>query len=132
MAPTAMALHGLSPGLPVIGLTRWARWLAYVLLHRQSVRRARVVAVQASASIYRILDNKYYMDKFNENVLSRGARLLLGNGPLEGRRCGLIDGGIVNGSAQVGRLVRRRRLAHLPDRLQLYHYAFVMILGASA
>jgi NADH:ubiquinone oxidoreductase subunit 5 (subunit L)/multisubunit Na+/H+ antiporter MnhA subunit len=47
--------------------------------------------------IYTLLDNKYYMDWFNENVLARGARAL-GTGLWKGGDQAVIDGAIVNGS----------------------------------
>ena len=37
--------------------------------------------------VYRLLDNKYYIDWFNENVLAPLARGM-GHGPVEGRRRG--------------------------------------------
>jgi NADH-quinone oxidoreductase subunit L len=49
--------------------------------------------------IYRLLDNKYYMDWFNEHVLSAGARLL-GTGLWKGGDVGVIDGVVIDGSAR--------------------------------
>ncbi|MBG6081516.1 NADH-quinone oxidoreductase subunit L [Rubrivivax gelatinosus] len=73
-----------------------------------------------------VLENKYYMDWFNENVLAAGARLV-GTGLWKGGDVGLIDGAIVNGSAKtVGMLagvLRRVQTGHL------YWYALVMLLG---
>jgi NADH-quinone oxidoreductase subunit L len=76
--------------------------------------------------IYTVLDNKYYMDRFNEIVFSGGARLL-GGGLWNIGDKGLIDGLVVNGSAKlVGLLSKGVRLLQTG---YLYHYAFVMILG---
>ncbi|WP_020693839.1 NADH-quinone oxidoreductase subunit L [Noviherbaspirillum massiliense] len=79
--------------------------------------------------IYTVLDNKYYMDKLNEVVFARGARLLGGGLWNVGDR-GLIDGLIVNGSAKVvgwfSALIRHLQSGYI------YHYAFVMILGVLA
>jgi NADH-quinone oxidoreductase subunit L len=76
--------------------------------------------------IYTILDNKYYMDKFNEVVFGNGARLLGGGLWRIGDRT-LIDGLIVNGSAKVvgwfSALIRHFQTGYI------YHYAFVMIIG---
>ena len=47
----------------------------------------------------RVLENKYYMDWFNEHVLAAGARLL-GIGLWKGGDVALIDGALVNGSAR--------------------------------
>ncbi|MGC4080416.1 MAG: NADH-quinone oxidoreductase subunit L [Rubrivivax sp.] len=73
-----------------------------------------------------VLENKYYMDWFNEHVLAAGARLI-GTGLWKGGDVGIIDGAIVNGSAKtVGVLAgvfRRVQTGHL------YWYALVMLLG---
>jgi len=84
-------------------------------------------AIQARFGfIYRLLDNKYYFDWFNENVLARLARLT-GMGLWKGGDEGLIDTVLVNGSARaVG------GLAVIGKRLQtghLYWYALVMLMG---
>jgi NADH-quinone oxidoreductase subunit L len=76
--------------------------------------------------IYRLLDNKYYMDQFNETVFAGGARAL-GSGLWNVGDKGLIDGLIVNGSAKMvgwfSTLIRRLQSGYI------YHYAFVMIIG---
>ena len=75
--------------------------------------------------LYRILENKYYMDWFNESVIAPAARGL-GVGLWRGGDVGLIDGAL-NGSADgVG------ATAGMLRRVQngyLYWYALVMILG---
>ncbi|QAU34697.1 NADH-quinone oxidoreductase subunit L [Janthinobacterium sp. 17J80-10] len=77
-------------------------------------------------AVHTLLDNKYYMDKFNEVVFAGGARALGGGLWKVGDR-GLIDGLIVNGSARVvewfARITRHFQSGYI------YHYAFVMILG---
>ncbi|MCB2043387.1 MAG: NADH-quinone oxidoreductase subunit L, partial [Rhodoferax sp.] len=76
--------------------------------------------------LYTVLENKYYMDWFNENVLARAARGL-GTGLWKGGDQGLIDGALVNGSWKLVGWV-----ASIVRRLQsgfLYHYALSMILG---
>ena len=77
-------------------------------------------------AIYTLLDNKYYMDKINEVVFARGARVIGGGLWNVGDRT-LIDGLIVNGSAKVvgwfSALIRHLQSGYI------YHYAFVMILG---
>ena len=76
--------------------------------------------------IYTLLENKYYMDWFNENVLARGARAL-GTGLWKGGDQAIIDGAIVNGSwklvSRISGMVRWFQSGYL------YHYALVMILG---
>jgi len=76
--------------------------------------------------IYTLLDNKYYMDKFNDVVFAGGARLL-GGGLWNVGDKGLIDGLIINGSAKV--VGWFSRLIRLFQSGYIYHYAFVMILG---
>ena len=78
------------------------------------------------APITRILENKYYFDWFNENVLAAGARLL-GRGLWKGGDQGLIDGLAVNGSARVVGVVAG--VVRLVQTGHLYWYALVMILG---
>jgi NADH-quinone oxidoreductase subunit L len=76
--------------------------------------------------IHTLLDNKYYMDKFNEVVFAGGARGL-GKGLWQVGDRALIDGLIVNGSAKLvgwfSTIVRTFQTGYI------YHYAFVMILG---
>ncbi|HWK61170.1 MAG TPA: NADH-quinone oxidoreductase subunit L [Eoetvoesiella sp.] len=79
--------------------------------------------------LYTILENKYYADWFNEQVLSRGARCL-GRGLWQGGDRGIIDGIVINGSARVVGMV-----ASISRYLQsgyIYHYAFAMIIGIMA
>ncbi|HJW55393.1 MAG TPA: NADH-quinone oxidoreductase subunit L [Burkholderiaceae bacterium] len=77
-------------------------------------------------AIYTLLDNKYYMDKFNDIVFAGGARVL-GGGLWNVGDKNLIDGLIVNGSAKVvgwfSSIIRHFQTGYI------YHYAFVMILG---
>ncbi|CAN5224993.1 NADH-quinone oxidoreductase subunit L [soil metagenome] len=77
-------------------------------------------------ALYTLLDNKYYMDKFNDVVFAGGARLL-GGGLWNVGDKALIDGLIVNGSAKVVGW-----FSVLSRKLQsgyIYHYAFTMIFG---
>jgi NADH-quinone oxidoreductase subunit L len=79
--------------------------------------------------VYKLLDNKYYMDWFNEHVLSAGARLL-GMGLWKGGDVALIDGVMINGSARaVGAIAQLTRLFQTGH---LYFYALVMLLGIFA
>jgi len=76
--------------------------------------------------IYRLLENKYYFDWFNENVLARASRGL-GTALWRGGDQAVIDGAIVNGSAgAVGWLAARARLIQSGF---LYSYAFWMIVS---
>ncbi len=76
--------------------------------------------------VYRILMNKYYLDRFNEVVFAGGARMI-GRGLWKGGDQGLIDGLAINGSARlvgwfsgVLRLVQNGRINS---------YAISMIVG---
>jgi len=81
------------------------------------------------ATVYRVLEHKYYFDWFNENVIAAGARSL-GRGLWKRGDESVIDGWLVNGSANaVGRLAGFVR--HLQTGY-LYHYAFAMVIGLSA
>jgi NADH-quinone oxidoreductase subunit L len=77
-------------------------------------------------AIHTLLDNKYYMDKFNQAVFAGGARALGGGLWKVGDRA-LIDGLIVNGSAKV--VGWFSSMIRLIQSGYIYHYAFVMILG---
>jgi NADH-quinone oxidoreductase subunit L len=73
-----------------------------------------------------LLDNKYYFDWFNENVLAAGGRLL-GRALWKGGDQFIIDDGLVNGSAGIV-----GTLAGMLRRVQsgyLYSYAFWMVIG---
>jgi NADH-quinone oxidoreductase subunit L len=78
--------------------------------------------------VYRVLDNKYYIDWFNENVLAVLARGM-GQGLWKGGDQAVIDG-LINGSARaVGGLGAAVRLLQTGF---IYWYALVMVLGVFA
>ena len=79
--------------------------------------------------IYRILDNKYGFDQFNEWLFGAGSRQL-GNKLWQHGDVTFIDGLLVNGSAKlVGWF---SGVARLVQTGMLYHYAFAMLLGMLA
>ena len=78
------------------------------------------------ALFYEVLDNKYYFDWFNEIVISKNIRLLASLFWRIGDEV-LIDGIVVNGTAQTIRLFSR--LIRTLQSGYLYHYAFAMIIG---
>ncbi|MDP3618579.1 MAG: proton-conducting transporter membrane subunit, partial [Ramlibacter sp.] len=120
--PVQMAAHGLMTlpfWLAVAGVvTAWYMYLINPAL--PAAIKARVMP------LYTLLENKYYLDWFNENVLARGARLL-GVGLWKGGDERIIDGGLVNGSARgvgwISGVVRWMQTGYI------YHYAFAMIVG---
>jgi NADH-quinone oxidoreductase subunit L len=79
--------------------------------------------------IYRLLENKYYMDWINENLLAPAARAM-GTGLWKGGDQAVIDGLAVNGSARavgfIASVVRTVQSGYL------YWYAFAMIAGLAA
>jgi NADH-quinone oxidoreductase subunit L len=76
--------------------------------------------------LHKVLDNKYYMDKFNEVVFAAGS-LKLGRGLWKGGDQAIIDGIAINGSARmVGLLSSAARWLQTG---YIYHYAIAMIVG---
>jgi NADH-quinone oxidoreductase subunit L len=120
--PLAMATHAFST-MPF--------WLAlagvvtayYMYMVNPAVPAAIQRAVQP---IYTLLENKYYMDWINENILARGARLL-GVGLWKGGDQAVIDGAVVNGSWKLVGWVAG--VARWFQSGYLYHYALAMIVG---
>jgi NADH-quinone oxidoreductase subunit L len=118
----AMAVHSLS-SLPL-----WLAVAGVVLSWWFYMKQPAIpAAIKARFGfIYRLLDNKYYMDWFNEHVIAAGTRMA-GNGLWKGGDVGLIDGLLVNGSARVvGGIAQITRLFQTGH---LYFYALVMLLG---
>ncbi|SEQ47192.1 NADH-quinone oxidoreductase subunit L [Giesbergeria anulus] len=123
--PVAMAMHGLQTApfwLAVAGVA-----LSYYMY---MVNPAVPTAIKkACMPIFTLLENKYYLDWINENILARGARAL-GTGLWKGGDQMLIDGAVVNGSWKlvgwIAGLVRRMQTGYV------YHYALVMLLGVFA
>ncbi|KCB48125.1 proton-translocating NADH-quinone oxidoreductase, chain L [Bordetella hinzii 1277] len=99
-------------------------WYCYLINPKVPAR------IQASLSgLNKVLENKYYVDWVNEQIIARGARCL-GHGLWQTGDRGLIDGLLVNGSARVVGWV-----AAVSRHLQsgyIYHYAFAMIIGIMA
>ena len=120
--PVAMALHAFSTA---------QFWLALAgvvcAYYMYMINPALPAAIKRAAQpIYTLLENKYYMDWINENILARGARLL-GTGLWKGGDQALIDGAVVNGSWKlVGWVAGTVRWVQSG---YLYHYALAMIVG---
>jgi NADH-quinone oxidoreductase subunit L len=74
--------------------------------------------------IYTLLENKYYMDWFNENVLARGARAL-GTGLWKAGDQGSLKVGVVNGSWKL--VAGFQGVVRVMQTGYLYHYALVML-----
>jgi NADH-quinone oxidoreductase subunit L len=84
---------------------------------------------ERAGPLYKLLDNKYYFDAFNEKILAAGGRAL-GLALWRGGDVAVIDGAAVNGSARLvgwaSGVVRNLQTGYL------YHYAFATIIGLSA
>ena len=120
--PVNMALHAFT-SLP------FALALAGVALsyYMYMVNPALPTAIKRVFNpIYVLLENKYFLDWFNEHILARGARLLGKELWVVGDET-IIDGWIVNGSWKtVGRVsewVRGLQSGYI------YNYALIMLLG---
>ena len=120
--PVAMAMHALSTApfwLALAGVV--SAWYMYLVNPAVPAAFARILR-----PLVVLLENKYFLDWINENILARGARLL-GTGLWKGGDRALIDGLMVNGSWRlvgwISSKVRQLQSGYL------YHYALVMILG---
>ena len=120
--PWEMAMHGFTT-LPF--------WLAAAGVLSSYLMYMVFPAVPAALKqrvmpLYTLLENKYYLDWINENIIARGARAL-GTGLWKVGDQAVIDGAVVNGSWKlvgwVASIVRKGQTGYL------YHYALVMILG---
>ena len=117
-----MALHGLQTlpfWLAVAGVA--TAWFFY--MKRPDIP----AAIQRKfAWVYRLLDNKYYLDQFNEWAFAGGARKL-GHALWKFGDVTIIDGIMVNGTAKV--IGWFAGVARVVQSGYLYTYAFWMILG---
>jgi NADH-quinone oxidoreductase subunit L len=120
--PAQMALHGLTAAPFWLALSGSVlAWYMYM------VNPALPAAIKRMfMPVFTLLENKYYLDWFNENILARGTRAL-GTALWKGGDQKLIDGALVNGSWKlvgwVSSVVRRLQSGYI------YHYAFGMIIG---
>jgi NADH-quinone oxidoreductase subunit L len=130
MTELAKLVHG-PVELAVHSLATPALWLAvsgvvlawYMYLVNPAVPAAFMKALKP---LHTVLENKYYLDWFNENVLAKSARGL-GIGFWKGGDQGLIEGAVVNASWKLVGLVSR--LVRFAQTGFLYHYALVMLAG---
>lgn len=120
--PVQLALHGLTslPFWLALSGVASAYYMYIVNPALPGLIKTRV------RPLYNLLENKYYLDWINENILARGARAL-GTFLWKVGDQFLIDGTLVNGSwkvvARLSGMVRKAQSGYL------YHYALVMILG---
>ena len=130
LAHHAESYHGVV-GFVLHGLTALPFWLAmagvataYYLYMVRPDLPARLQ--QRFQWLYRLLDNKYYFDDFNQKVFAGGSRMI-GQLLWKVGDQTIIDGAVVNGTARtvgmVAKVVRHVQSGYL------YHYAFAMIIG---
>jgi NADH-quinone oxidoreductase subunit L len=120
--PLQMAMHAFSTApfwLALAGVvTAYLMYMVYPAVPAAIKRNV--------MPVFNLLENKYYLDWINENILARGARAL-GTGLWKVGDQAVIDGTLVNGSWKlvgwVSSIVRKGQSGYL------YHYALVMILG---
>ena len=118
----AMGLHGF------VSLPFWLALAGVVVagyLYLVNPRLTDLIEARTTW-LYKLLDNKYYLDRINEIVFAGGARRL-GGGLWKRGDQSAIDGFVVNGSARfVGWFASVVRTAQTG---YIYHYAFAMIIG---
>ena len=120
--PLGMAIHGLST-LPLL-LAMLGVALAFYLYVINPALPAKLR--KQFGFIVKILEEKYYFDRFNDFFFAGGARKL-GEVFFKAGDRAIIDGAMVNGSARsIGAL--SGMLRHLQTGY-IYHYAFVMVAG---
>jgi NADH-quinone oxidoreductase subunit L len=130
MEELAKGFHG-ALGMAIHGLSTLPFWLAlggvvtayvfYMLKPEIPAAFARIFS-----PVVRVLENKYYMDWINENLVAPAARGL-GRGLWKGGDVGFIDNIVIDGSARtVGAIAAFARRAQTG---MLYLYALVMALG---
>ncbi|MQQ99183.1 NADH-quinone oxidoreductase subunit L [Glaciimonas soli] len=120
--PVEMVIHGLTTAPFWLMLAGVATAYYFYMVNP----RVPAAIKQRFHGIYTLLDNKYYLDKFNEVVFAGGARMI-GRGLWNVGDRSLIDGLIVNGSAKAVNWFSK--ITRLWQSGYIYHYAFVMILG---
>ena len=121
----AMAAHSLySPVLYLAVAGVAAAWLLYVAVPKLPAKIA-----TAFGRIYRLLDNKYYLDAIYFNVFAEGGRKL-GTFFWKTIDIAIIDNGLVNGAAAlVGAIAGRIRKIQTGF---IYTYAAFMVFGVLA
>jgi len=118
----AMGLHGF------LTLPFWLAFAGVVLAWFFYLKRPDIAATirDRLRPLYTLLEQKYFMDRFNDWFFAGGARFV-GQGLWRFGDTIVIDGVIVNGSAKLvdwfSRVVRKFQTG------MIYHYAFTMIIG---
>ena len=120
--PLEMATHAFSSEVLMLALAGVVlAFLLYMVVPGvpASIRRS-------GGPVLRLLDNKYYLDWFNEHVIARGARAF-GTGLWQRGDQKLIDGLLVNGAWKT--VGRTSAVVRWFQSGFIYQYALVMIMG---
>jgi NADH-quinone oxidoreductase subunit L len=121
----AMAMHAVQT-LPFWLMISGFALATLIYLFRPAIAESVKNRVPA---LYRLLDNKYYLDEIYQKTFAQGT-LNLGRGLWNKADAGFIDGFLVNGTGRavnwVAARVRKWQTGYL------YDYAFAMILGLIA
>jgi len=120
--PFGMALHSII-SLPFL-FTLSGVALAYYC-YEVNLNLPKTI-VNRTQTIYRVLENKYGFDSFNEKFFAFGSRFL-GNKFWQIGDVKIIDGWLVNGTAKsISKLAEKIRVIQSG---YIYHYAFAMVIG---
>ena len=120
--PLEMARHALTSEVLMLALAGVV--LAFMLY--MVFPRVPAAIKRNGGFVYRLLDNKYYLDWFNEHVIARGARAF-GTGLWQRGDQALIDGLLVNGAWRT--IGRTSTVVRWFQSGFIYQYALVMIMG---
>ncbi|TAG48175.1 MAG: NADH-quinone oxidoreductase subunit L [Betaproteobacteria bacterium] len=117
-----MAIHGLTT-LPFILAMSGVALAFYLYIVNPALP---ATLRQRFSGIVKVLEEKYYFDRFNDFFFAGGSRKL-GEGLFRFGDRAVIDGALVNGSAKgigaISGLLRHLQTGYI------YHYAFVMVAG---
>ena len=120
--PFGMALHSIM-SLPFLFASSGVALAYYCYQVNLNLPKA---VFNRTQMIYRILENKYGFDTFNEKFFAFGSRFL-GERFWQIGDVKIIDGWLVNGTAKsVSKLAEKIRVIQSG---YIYHYAFAMVIG---
>jgi NADH-quinone oxidoreductase subunit L len=120
---TEWALIGVAVAIAVIGIA-----VAFVRLKPTALVAKR--DAREEEGIERVLANKYYVDEIYDATIIKPTYVVSKNVLWRGIDAGLIDGLLVNGSAQLARLIGRA--GSMLQSGQVATYAWVLLLGVVA
>ena len=120
--PFGMALHSIT-SLPFLFALSGVAFAYYC--YEVNLNLPKTI-FNRTQTIYRVLENKYGFDSFNEKFFAFGSRFL-GDKFWQIGDVKIIDGWLVNGTAKsVSKLAEKIRVIQSG---YIYHYAFAMVIG---